>query len=200
MAPPPARMDEMAGDVASLLDRLGIEAAAICGLSMGGYVALAFVRLFPKRVRALVLADTRAGADSPEGRKARHDMVALVRAEGARAIADRLLPKLLSPSAPPAARELVRRMIESTPVEGIVGALLGMAERPDSTDLLAKIACPTLVICGTEDVITPLAESRELVAKIPGATLVTIPGVGHVSNLEAPAAFDSALVDFLARA
>jgi 3-oxoadipate enol-lactonase len=193
-----SRMEDMARDLAELLDSLGVESAAVGGLSMGGYVALAFARLFPKRLRALVLADTRAAADSPEAKKGRHDMVALVREKGARAVSEKLLPKLLSPSARGFAREFLRLTMDAQPVEGIVGALLGMAERPDSTEILPKIACPTLVVCGTDDVVTPIAESREMAAKIRGSKLVSIPGAGHVSNLEAPALFDAALAEFLA--
>jgi 3-oxoadipate enol-lactonase len=195
--PPPARMDDMARDVAALLDHLGVESAVIGGLSMGGYVALAFHRLFRQRVRALVLADTRAGADSEEGRRGRHEMVELVRKEGQAAIADRLIPKLVSPAASEAVRARLRSMIEATPVEGIAGALLGMAERPDSSDLLPAIACPTLVIVGAKDTLTPPDEARAMSERIAGASLVVIPGAGHVSCLEEPALFTSALETFL---
>ncbi len=195
--PGPSRMEDLAGEVVRLLDHLGVGPAVIGGLSMGGYVALAFYRLFPARARALVLADTRAGADTPEGRNARHEMVALVREEGAHAVADKLLPKMLSPRASAALKDALRTLMASTSVEGVAGALLGMAERADSTDLLPRIECPTLIVVGAEDAITPPAESEAMAKRISRSRLVVIESAGHVSSLEQPEAFNRALEEFL---
>ena len=193
-------MERLADDICGLLDELKLERVALGGLSMGGYVAFAFLGRYAGRVAALILADTRAGADSEEGRKARHDSAALAEKEGAGAIAERLLPKLLAATTParqPQVVRAVREMILSTPPAGIARALRGMAARPDSTPLLGTIRVPALILVGEEDALTPPAESEAMARAIPGAALVRIPGAGHLSNLEQPAAFTRALEGFL---
>jgi len=195
-------MERLAEDVRGLLDALGLERVALGGLSMGGYAAFAFLRKHAARVSALILADTRAGADSEEGRQARHENAALVEKEGAGALAERLLPKLLGASTHaqrPEVVQAVREMILSTPPVGIARALRGMAARADSTPLLGTIKVPTLVLVGEEDVLTPPAESEAMAKAIPGAQLVKIAKAGHLSNLEQPAAFNQALQGFLGR-
>lgn len=193
-------MERLADDVCGLLDELKLERVALGGLSMGGYAAFAFLGRYADRVGALILADTRAGADSEDGRKARHDSAALAEKEGSGAIAERLLPKLLAATTPgrqPQVVRAVREMILSTPPAGIARALRGMAARPDSTPLLGTIRVPTLILVGEEDTLTPPVESEAMAKAIPGAALVRIPGAGHLSNLEQPAAFTRALADFL---
>ncbi|NTV64250.1 MAG: alpha/beta fold hydrolase, partial [Oscillochloris sp.] len=139
-------MDEMADDLAALLDFLGIEQAALCGLSMGGYIAMAFLRHYPSRVRALILADTRAGADSDEARAAREANARLAESAGPTAIADKMIPGLVAPYATKAVRDTLRSLILANTPEGIAGALRGMAVRPDSTAGLCDMSVPTLVI------------------------------------------------------
>lgn len=193
-------MEILARELEVFLDELGVQRAVVCGLSMGGYVALALWRVHRERVRALVLADTRAGADTPEARHARYEDAALARSMGAAAIGERMLPRLLSPGTHQDHPDVVQRLRAITAtasVEGVAGALEGMAERPDSTGLLGEIDAPTLVIAGEHDVIAPMAEAETLAAGIPGARLVTIPGAGHVTCMEAPGAFNAALVTFL---
>jgi len=195
-------MERLAEDVRGLLDALGLERVALGGLSMGGYAAFAFLRKHAARVSALILADTRAGADSEEGRQARHENAALAEKEGSGAITERLLPKLLGASTHarrPEVAQAVREMILSTPPAGMAAALRGMAARPDSTPLLATISVPTLILVGEEDVLTPPAESEALAKAIPGAQLVKIAKAGHLSNFEQPAAFNQALQGFLGR-
>lgn len=195
-------MERLADDVCGLLDELKLERVALGGLSMGGYVAFAFLGRYADRVGALILADTRAGADTEDGRKARYENAALAEQEGAGAIAERLLPKLLAATTParqPEVVRAVREMILSTPPAGIARALRGMAARPDSTPLLGAIRVPALILVGEEDTLTPPAESEAMAKAIPGAALVRIAGAGHLSNLEQPAAFTRALEDFLSR-
>ncbi len=204
-AGPPAvcRMEEMAAAAVELLDAEGLPDAVVCGLSMGGYAALALYELFPERVRGLVLADTRAGADDDAARRRRRESAAAIEGGGSQelaALADWLLPKLIAPGALATRPELVawlRREIAAAPAAGVAAAQRGMAERPDRTPLLPRISVPTLVIVGEEDVATPPAESKLLRDRIPGARLVILAGAGHLSNLEQPEAFNAALRDFL---
>jgi pimeloyl-ACP methyl ester carboxylesterase len=197
-APPgPYTMDEQADDLAALLDHLGVAQAAICGLSMGGYIAMAFMRRHAARARALILADTKAGADSEEGRAGREANARLAEAEGAAAIADKMIPGLLASGAGQELRDTLRAMIMANRPEGIAGALRGMAMRPDSTESLRAVAVPALVIVGAEDGLTPPAEASALTMAIAGSKIVVLPGVGHISNLEAPGEFTLAMRGFL---
>ena len=195
-----ATMEEAAQDIASLLDELNIKSASVAGLSMGGYVALAFYRMFPERVRSLVLADTRAQGDTEEARRAREETAARALKEGMGVIADSMLPKLLAPATHENAPEVVarvREMILKTKPEGAAAALRGMAVRRDQTELLKEIRVPALILVGGEDAITPPADSRAMQEKIEGSRLEVIEGAGHVSNLERPGEFNRALVSFL---
>lgn len=196
----PATMEEMAEDLAALLDELKVERAVVGGLSMGGYVALAFMRAHPERVGALVLADTRAQADSDDARRTREETARRALSEGMGPIADAMLPKLLAPATRERRPDLVarvREMILGTKPEGAAAALRGMAVRRDQTDLLETINVPTLIVVGSEDAITPPSDSEAMSAKIGGARLVKIEGAGHVSNVERPGEFDRALAEFL---
>jgi len=199
-APGTATMNVMAQDVGLLLNHLGIARAAIGGLSMGGYVALAFYKQLPSRVRTLVLADTRAQADTEEAKQSRAQQAEKALNEGMAGIADAMLPKLLTPetvSKRPEVVKSVRDMMLKTKPEGAAAALHGMAERDDQTALLAKITVPALVMVGAEDAITPVADSEKMHAAIPGSRLVVIENAGHVSNLERTEQFNDALLSFL---
>ena len=196
----PATMEEMARDVASLLDELKVERVVLGGLSMGGYVALAFYRLFPQCVRALVLADTRAQADTEEARLGREEMAARALREGMRPVADAMLPKLLAPATIERQPEIVarvREMILNTAPEGAAAALRGMAVRRDQSDLLPEVSAPTLILVGGEDTLTPPKDSEAMHARVRGSRLEIIEGAGHVSNLERPSAFNRVLGEFL---
>ncbi len=193
-------MNRMAQDVALLMDHLGIPRATIGGLSMGGYVVLAFYKQFASRVRALILADTRPQADTEEGKQGRAQQAEKALAEGMGGIADAMLPKLLTPetvSKHPDMVKRVRDMMLKTKAEGAAAALHGMAARDDSTALLAKITVPALILVGAEDAITPLADSQKMSQAIPGSRLVVIENAGHVSNLERTEQFNDAVLDFL---
>ncbi len=193
-------LEQFADDVNSLLDHLSIRQAVLVGLSMGGYTLFPFYRKYADRVKGLVLADTRAQADTEEGRAGRFAMAQTAYTKGASAIADIMLPKLLSPVVLQTKPDLVRQVratIERTQVSGIAGALMAMAERPDSVPLLTQIACPTLVIVGEQDGPTPPADGKLMAEHIPGARLEIIPQAGHLSNLEQPEAFNAAIRAFL---
>lgn len=196
----PYTMERFADDVAALLDALGVEKAVIAGLSMGGYVAFALARRHPQRLRGLLLADTRADADPPEGRTQRRETAALVQKKGSAVLVDALLPRLLWEGTArdrPDVVARVRAMIEAAPPESVAHALVGMAERLDSNDILPEIRVPTCVLVGEHDAITPPATARAIADAIPGARLVILPGAGHLSNLESPDAFNAAAQGFL---
>jgi 3-oxoadipate enol-lactonase len=197
---PPYSMDGYADDVANLLDLLGVSQAVVAGLSMGGYVAFALWRRHRTRVRGLILADTRAGADGAEAREKRTQMIALARTKGSAAVADAMITGMVGKTTRgrhPEIVDAVHAMLESARVEGIVGALEAMRERPDSTPTLATIDVPTLVVVGEEDVLTPVSDSRAMHAAIAGSRLEVLAGAGHVSNIERPAAFNHVTSEFL---
>ena len=199
-SPGPATMNRLAQDVGQLMDHLEISRAVIVGLSMGGYVALAFYKQFPSRVRALVLADTRAQADTEEAKQTRAQQAEKALAEGMAGIADAMLPKLLTPETVSKRPEIVKRvrdMMLKTKPEGAAAALLGMAERDDLTELLSRITTKTLILVGAEDAITPPADSEKMHNAIAGSRLVVLENAGHVSNLERTEEFNEALMDFL---
>jgi 3-oxoadipate enol-lactonase len=193
-------IDDYADDMIELLTGLEIEAPVIGGLSMGGYAALAVMRRAPDLARGLVLADTRAGADTSQGRAARRSMLALLDREGPQGVAQEMIPRLLGKTTVetnPDAAETVRRIIKGQSAAAIRGAILRMKDRPDATPQLAGISVPALVIVGEEDVLTPPEESERLAREIQQASLVTIAGAGHLSNLERPDAFNASLGRFL---
>ncbi|HKE56060.1 MAG TPA: alpha/beta fold hydrolase [Pyrinomonadaceae bacterium] len=197
-----ATMDAMAADVAVLMDSLNISHAIIGGLSMGGYVTLAFYRNYPARVKALVLADTRPQADTEEAKQIRAQQVEQVLAKGMSPIVDAMLPKLLAPETVSKRPEVVKRirdMMFKTKPGGAAAALQGMACRYNQGELLSKINVPTLIVVGSEDAITPVPDSERMHAAISGSRLVIIENAGHVSNVEQPEQFNQAFSDFLAR-
>lgn len=199
---PPYTMDLYADDLKGLLDHLGVERAVLAGLSMGGYISFAFYRMYPERVQALALLDTRPQADSPEAREGRKKAAEIARTEGAAAIAKSLIPKLFSPktldSQSPVV-DVVRQMMERQKVDGIVGALMAMADRPDSTPTLAQITRPTLILVGADDVLTPPDASRQMHEAIRGSRMEIIPDAGHLSTMEQPERVNRILADWLSQ-
>ena len=197
-------MDVMAADVIELLDALQItEPVVVGGLSMGGYVALALWARYPERIRALMLIDTRAAADTPEAARNREELALTVETNGtAKHVVDAMMPKLFSEETRSHHAELippVRAAMERTSARGVAGALYGMAHRPDRTGLLASITVPTLVMVGAHDAITPPEESRKMAAALPNAQLIIIPDAGHLAPLENSEAADEAILDFLSK-
>jgi 3-oxoadipate enol-lactonase len=194
-------IDDYADDIAGLVRTVVGAPVVLGGLSMGGYAAFAVMRRTPALVRGLILADTRATADSLEGRAARKAMLTLLEREGPHGVALDMMPKLLGATTReqnPDAAETVRRLIKRQSLHGIRDAIVRMMDRPDSTPLLAEITVPTLVVVGDEDVLTPPADSEAIAAALPNASLVRIAGAGHLSNLEQPRAFAASVESFLA--
>lgn len=192
--------DSWADWLVALLDALQIERAVIGGLSMGGYLAFAVWRRHPTRVQGLILADTRAGADSEEARLKRVAMQGLALAKGAGAIAEAMLPGMVGKTTRETRPQVVASldaMMRRASVGAIHDALDALRNRPDSTPTLATITVPTLILCGDEDVLTPLKESEAMHAAIPNSQLSVIPGAGHASCVEHPAAFTALLSGFI---
>jgi 3-oxoadipate enol-lactonase len=193
-------MDVYADDIRMLLDVLEIPRAVIVGLSMGGYITFAFYRQYASRVRALVLADTRANPDSPEGKRGRDDSIVLAREKGAGAIADKLIPLLLAQTTREKNSMLthfLHTMLARHSVASIIAQLGALRDRPDSTSTLAQISVPTLIVVGSEDVITPVASSEAMRDGIRGSQMSVIPGAGHMSNMEKPELFNRRVAEFL---
>jgi len=193
-------MELFAGDVAGLMDALGIQNAILCGLSMGGYAAFAFLRKYPQRVAGLILADTRPGADTPEAQANRENVAQIAETQGTGAIADLQVPRLISEYTRrhhPEVEARVRQLIDEATPQGIAAASRGMAQRADSTELLGGITCPTLVIVGEQDALIPPVVTQDYASRIPGAQFAVIPQAGHLSSLEQPEAFLQAIGGFL---
>lgn len=196
----PYTMDQYADDLVAFLASLGVSRAVVCGLSMGGYIAFAMLRRHRDCIRGLILADTRATADTDETRANRARLIAQIEQEGMAAIAERQLHSsvardTLERHAPLA--ESVRRMMLSVPAEGAIGALRAMAERPDSTPLLETIDVPTLVVGGAEDSITTPEVLRAMAASIRSSRIEILEQAGHISPLERPAAFNHVVSEYL---
>jgi 3-oxoadipate enol-lactonase len=194
---PPASIgsiDDYARAVLALLDRLGIDRAIFAGLSMGGYICFGIPL---SRVEGLILIDTRETADTPEARKGRYETIEKVKVRGVSVVVDSLLPKMLTPAAPPELVDEVRTMMSGSSREGVIAALRAMAERPDSTPILPRINVPVLIAVGDQDSVTPPSDAERMAKAIKKATLVTIRGAAHLSNLEKPQEFNAAVERFL---
>jgi pimeloyl-ACP methyl ester carboxylesterase len=194
---PPLSLRRYADDIVMLLDTLGIRRATMAGVSMGGYIILAMLEPYLDRIESLILADTRAGADTDEAREGRLQSAQLAEAQGALAVGEPMLAKLLSPGAPEALRQEVRAIIAANQGPGVAAAQRSMAARPDSTALLEQVTVPALVVVGADDALTPPREAHTLHAGIKNSQLVEIPGAGHLANIEAPEAFNAAVLAFL---
>jgi pimeloyl-ACP methyl ester carboxylesterase len=192
-------LEQSTDDVRALLDHLEIQRALFVGLSMGGYILFAFYRKYAARVKGLILADTKAQADTEEGKNGRLQLAQIAYKKGPPAIADIMIPKLLSPTTiqtNPDLVQQVRAMIESTQISGIAGDLMAMAERPDSVPLLSQITCPTQIIVGELDLATPPSDAKLMAEQIPHAHLTIIPNAAHLANLEQPETFNQIVSTF----
>lgn len=195
-------LDDVADDIAAMLDARKVRTCVLGGLSMGGYVAMAFLRRHADRVHGLVLADTKAGADPPAAVANRLRIAEEVVAAGdSKQLVHELLPTLLGDTT----RERralvtgrVKALVERAPAYAVAWAQRAMADRPDSFETLRAVTVPTLVVVGEEDTLSPPAEAQAMAEAVPGATLVTIPGSGHLTAVEAPEEFNAALAAFLA--
>jgi len=194
------RMNDLAGDVVDLLDRLEVTDAAVVGCSMGGYVLFELLKSAPNYVSAAALVSTRAGADSEAGRKNRQEMIDQVDGEGVDAIAGQMVPKLLGATSQKQRPDLVkhvRNLIVPNRPQGIKAAVRAMMERSDSTPLLSRIKVPTLILAGAEDALIPPTEAEAMDRAIPASKYELMPFAGHLPNLEQSAAFDGLLSQFL---
>jgi pimeloyl-ACP methyl ester carboxylesterase len=194
------RGDSMAAMAATVLAEAPAQQFALAGLSMGGYVAMEIMRQMPQRVTRLALLDTRATLDTSEETARRHEMIRLAQTEhGFTPITTRMLPLLVHPARvkeEPLVR-VIRDMAERIGVEAYVRHQHAMMSRPDYRPDLPSIRCPTLVLCGREDALTPLERHEEIVRQIPSARLVVIERCGHLSTLERPHEVNVALHDWL---
>ncbi|MBI4501788.1 MAG: alpha/beta fold hydrolase [Gemmatimonadetes bacterium] len=189
-----------ADDLAALLAELGIGQAIVCGLSMGGYVAFELWRRHQALCRALILSNTRAEPDTPEATEQRDAMMDAIRTRGAQAVIDSMLDRVLAPRSRETRPDIVshvRSMMARTPPTGMIAALAAMRGRADSTDLLGKIAVPTLIVAGSDDALIPVGLHQSLASRIPGARLEVITGAGHLAPLEQPDTFNRVAGDFL---
>lgn len=192
-------LGDLADDTKSLMDDLGLKEVVLAGISMGGYVALAFVRRYPEAVRALVLADTRAEADNPETIQKRTSQQQMVAGEGTSGLIKALPGALLGETTHEKRPDVVESLesLMDNPAAAYIAALEAMKTRPDSTDLLPSVKVPTLIVVGEEDAITPPEVARKMHEDIPRSELVVIPEAGHLSSLESPQAFNGAFANFL---
>jgi 3-oxoadipate enol-lactonase len=195
-------LEHSVDDLLAVLDHLGIEKCVLCGLSMGGYVALRAVARAPERVRGLILANTQAAADTDAARLGRAEGVRLLERDGAEAFVEQQIKRQLSPHSQATRPELIARLKELTAGAnegGIAASLVAIATRSDQSQKLKEIRVPTLVIAGADDVVTPPALAQFLAEQIPKATLHVLANAGHLTNLEAEAEFTRLLTEFLAR-
>ena len=194
-------LEDHARDVADCMDVHMIPRSVVCGFSMGGYVALALAAMFPRKIMGLVLVDTRAAADSEQGRQARTANAERALSEGMTFLADDMLFKLLAESTlrddAALSRKVWSLMVDQRR-EGMAAALLAMRDRPSRADAVRGLECPVLVVVGEHDRLTPPAEAEAMAAGIPGTSVAIVPGAGHLTPMERPAAFNALLRDFLA--
>ena len=196
----PFTMESQADDIHELLCQLNALPCVLAGLSMGGYIALAFVHKYASGLRGLVLVDTKSEGDSAEQKEGRQKMIALVREQGSKAVAEQMLPKMLAEETPrrrPAVAQSLRAMMEACPPKTIENALAAMRDRPDRTPELPSISVPTLIIVGNADAITPVSIAQSMQRQIPQAQLAVIKGAGHMSPMEQPTQVNQALSSFL---
>jgi len=194
-------LDRCADDLAALLDRLGLDRVVLGGLSMGGYVAMAFLRAHPDRVEGLVLADTKATADPEPVRERREALARAVVEDGSTVLVDDVLPTLLGPTTlegRPMVLGRVRGLVTAAPAPAVAWASRAMAARPDSLDLLREVDVPALVLVGSEDALSPVSDAEAMVEALPRGRLQVLPGAGHLPAVETPETFTSAVAELLA--
>jgi pimeloyl-ACP methyl ester carboxylesterase len=193
-------MESQADDIHALLAGMGALPCVLGGLSMGGYVAFAFARKYARDLRGLILVDTRAEADTAEGKAGRQKMIDLVRASGSAAIADQMMPKMLHADAAQKRPQLVQSLhaiMTACPPETIENALAAMRDRPHQVAALATISTPTLVVVGEGDAITPVSMAQTMHKGIAGSRLAVIQGAGHMAPMEQPSQVNQAIRQFI---
>ncbi len=196
----PASIDLFVDDLIQILDTLALPRVALCGLSMGGYIALRALERYPSRFYALILCDTKSKADTEEGRKKRMLTAEVVKKSLVPSYAEESVKALFSDKTMHEKKdvvEFIKQLIRGNTVDGIVSTLMALAGRPDTTPALAHMRLPALIMTGEEDKITPPAEAQDMASALPDAQLYLIPGVAHLSNLEDPKLFNEKLTTFL---
>lgn len=195
----PRRIDDMANRVVSQLDGMGVNQFAVAGMSMGGYVALALWRHAAARIRGIAICNSRARGDDDASKAVRTRNAAIARQDGAKAIADIMMPRLLSAHASPDVYQHVYQMALHASPTALANAMEMIRDRPDASDLLPGITVPSLVIGASDDPIIPVSESQLVADALPNSHCEIIPACGHISNLERPAQFNAALARWMAR-
>jgi pimeloyl-ACP methyl ester carboxylesterase len=193
-------IESAADEVHTLLSGINALPCVLGGLSMGGYIAMAFARKYPQDLKSLILLDTKAPPDDEKARDGRNTMIDLARASGTKAVVDQMLPKLVAPGVLKTRPQIdlqLRQIAESQPAETIVHALAALRDRPDALPGLAKIAVPTLIIVGDGDQVTPPSAAEQMQLAIPGSSLAVIRGAGHMSAVEQPGQVNQAIRRFL---
>lgn len=196
----PFSLDDLADDVHQMLGRIDALPCVIGGLSMGGYVSLAFAKKYPNDLKGLVLIDSKAAGDTPEGKQAREKMAETARTAGARAVADQMFPKVLSANtaeSQPDVAAKVRTIMEHCPPATIAHASLAMRDRDDHTGDLPSIPVPTLILVGEDDALTPPDVAEAMHRLIPRSVLRVVPDAGHLTPMERPALVSQTLVEFV---
>jgi len=196
----PFTIEQLADDTHAFVTQLDLDKVVLAGISMGGYVAFAYARKYAATLGGLVLLDTKAEPDTPDGKANRDRTIAIANERGSKPIADAMLGKLLSPAAVESRPQLVkevRQMMESTPADTIAHALAAMRDRPDQSRLLPTLKVPTLIVVGAHDEVTPPAAARKMHGQIPGSQLKEIPAAGHLTPMEQPAQVSGAISGFL---
>ncbi|GAA3580847.1 alpha/beta fold hydrolase [Nonomuraea rosea] len=193
-------LDLMADDVARLLDEESIDRAVIGGLSMGGYVTMAFCRRHPDRMLGVVLADTKAGPDPPPARENRERIAQAVLSGGSEVLVSEVLPALIGPTTKERRAMVfgrVKGLVQSAPPGAVAWAQRAMAARPDSFETLGALKVPLLVVVGEEDELAPPSDAEAMARAVPEGRLEIIPKAGHLSAVEQPEAFNAAVTEFL---
>ena len=198
---PNLTVDSAADGLVELLDKENLPGQVVLGgLSMGGYVAMAFARRHPDRLAGLILADTRSDADDDDGKKNRDRLISLTQEFGPSKVYEVMLPKVVCQDTlknQPKIVESIRVLAARQSAAGVIAGLKMLRDRPDATPELSRITIPTLIIVGEHDAITPPLLAEQMASHIAGSRVVVIPGAGHLSNMEQPTAFNAAVGTFL---
>ena len=193
-------IDLFSEDLMAFMDKLKIKKAIVCGLSMGGFIALNAIKRFPERFEALILCDTQCIADTTEVKENRYKAIEQIKKDDATAFNEKFIKNVFHPNSIINKTELVESLslvVYANPKEIIIGGLIALAERSETCSGLSAISIPTLIICGREDIVTPLAQSEFMHTHIKKSSLNIINNAGHVSNLEQPEEFNKYLFYFL---
>ncbi|MBI3194748.1 MAG: alpha/beta fold hydrolase [Ignavibacteriae bacterium] len=189
-------------DLIDLLDALKLRQIVLVGLSMGGYIALRTIERHPERICALVLCDTKSEADTNENKIKRASQIKIIKAKGLKTFSEGFLKAVFDEqtfSTNPEAINLIRKIINTNPPNGVCGTLIALAARTDTTESLPKIHVPTLILVGEHDALTLPSSAQAMKEKIPNSELHIIPNAAHMSNLENPELFNQYLTSFLTK-